>query len=147
MSFSVSQVPGLTSDPFHDASTINSNVLSANKSNPATVNYNIQRSEIQRRRAARNSMLNRPMGNSYIGSFPFFGGSNANNQSLINKKDSVVTDLSHLPLSTSSPIDLAQQCVKAQIEKDNSTPTLYEVFSAYVVDNYNFNPNQTKKSV
>lgn len=144
MSFSVSQVPGLTSDPFHDASTINSNVLSANKSNPATVNYNIQRSEIQRRRAARNSMLNRPMGNSYIGSFPFFGGSNANNQSLINKKDSVVTDLSHLPLSTSSPIDLAQQCVNAQIEKDNSTPTLYEVFSAYVVDNYNFNPNQTK---
>lgn len=115
-----------------------------NTLNPSNIDMKIERSELQQKRALKKNSFNRQLGSNYISSFPIFGNTTqSNNQSSTNgQKEAEVTDLNHLPLSTSSPINLARQCVNAQIEKDNSIPTLYEILSVYVVDNYNFNPKK-----
>ncbi|TID28184.1 hypothetical protein CANINC_002617 [Pichia inconspicua] len=106
-----------------------------------TQNIKIERSELQKKRAQHKNSFTHHLGSRYINTLPFFGGRQTT-QTDSNKKEAVVTDLVHLPLSTTSPINLARQCIDAQIEKDNSVPTLYEILSMYIVDNYNFNPNQ-----
>lgn len=116
------------------------------KQDVSTKNYNdnikIDKSELQNKRASKKNVFTRHFTSNYIG-FPFFNSVHSNSQTNTqNKKDAELTDLNHLPLSTSSPIDLASKCVNAQIEKDNSTPTLYEILTMYIVDNYNFDPNQ-----
>ena len=106
----------------------------------------IERSELQVKRASKKNVFNRQMSSNYIGTFPFFNSVQSSSHVGPNKKDTELTDLNHLPLSTSSPIDLAYKCINAQIEKDNSVPTLYEILSMYMIDNYNFNPSQNKSS-
>ena len=106
----------------------------------------IERSELQVKRASKKNAFNRQMSSNYIGTFPFFNSVQSSSHVGPNKKDTELTDLNHLPLSTSSPIDLAYKCINAQIEKDNSVPTLYEILSMYMIDNYNFNPSQNKSS-
>lgn len=117
------------------------NLITTNGSN-IPIDVNIVRSELQNKRAAKKTSFNSHIGNKYMGSFSFFGGLQTNPQTNPSKGEAEVTDLNHLPLSTTSPINLARQCVNAQIEKDNSIPTLYEILSVYMIDNYNFNPNK-----
>ncbi|KAG0682507.1 hypothetical protein C6P42_002927 [Pichia californica] len=100
----------------------------------------ISKSELQNKRASKTHSFTYQFNSNYISSFPFFNSIQSNTTP--KKIDQDLTDLNHLPLSTSSPIDLASKCINAQIERDNSTPTLYEILSIYMIDNYNFNPKQ-----
>lgn len=156
MSLRFSKVLDSSGDPFLE--TRSNNITSTNnsilkekdmniadgKDSAKSGELKIEKSELQIKRASKKNAFNRQISSNYIGSFPFFSSVHSSAHSAANKKDSELTDLTHLPLSTSSPIDLAYKCINAQIEKDNSVPTLYEILSMYMIDNYNFNPNQGK---
>lgn len=156
MSLRFSKVLDSSGDPFLE--TRSNNITSTNnsilkekdmniadrKDSAKSSELKIEKSELQIKRASKKNAFNRQISSNYIGSFPFFSSVHSSAHSAANKKDSELTDLTHLPLSTSFPIDLAYKCINAQIEKDNSVPTLYEILSMYMIDNYNFNPNQGK---
>lgn len=143
MSLGFSQVLGHSSDhnDFVDATSNPSDMINNNNNNHSNNNngqsntdLKIPRTDLQIKRASRKSNIQR----NYVGSFPFFNSM----QSTLPRKGDEVIDLLHLPLSTSSPINLAHDCIKAQIDKDNSVPTLYEILTKYMIDNYNFKPKQ-----
>lgn len=130
-----------SSSILRDESSYNSTGNNSQANTNVTQDIKIERSELQKKRAQQKNSFTHHLGSAYINTLPFFGG-RQNAQTDPSKKEVSVTDLTHLPLSTTSPINLARQCINAQIEKDNSVPTLYEILSMYIVDNYNFNPNQ-----
>lgn len=94
---------------------------------------NIKQTPLQKKRAASRSKT--PV---YTSSY--FNMLYTNSQT---PAQSQTVDLAHLPLSTTAPIPLASQCITAQIDKDNDTPTLYEILSKYAIDNYNFNSKES----
>ncbi|GME98220.1 unnamed protein product [Ambrosiozyma monospora] len=47
------------------------------------------------------------------------------------------------PLSSTSPLALASQCVQSSIDKDNNVPPLNEVQSKLPIDSYNYKADQS----
>lgn len=104
----------------------------------------IESTDLQRRRAAkRTRKVARP---TFISSFL---SSNAGKQSLASNTDLLKSQqhssnrdgrISCPSLLSSSPLLFASGCISNAIDKDSSTPPLYEVLSKYAVDNYNYNP-------
>lgn len=101
----------------------------------------ITRTPLQQKRAQERSKTKTPVVvNSF---FNMVYGGNSSTNGLSQQGQNNTFSLQSLPLSTSTPTDLASQCITAQIEKDNSLDTLFETFSKYVIDNYNFNPKES----
>ena len=143
MSLRFSKVLGLMDDPNMDSfSTLkHKNDLNSNNNNnnDQTNNIKIEHSELQSRRArkiAKNTGVRFP---NFITSFSMFNNNHSSQMNSLNKDQNDSTDLSHLPLSTSSPISLASHCINTQINKDDSVPSLYETLSMFLIDNYNLN--------
>lgn len=107
----------------------------------------IEKSELQRRRAEK--ILKSTNKLSFAGSFftGRTGNSLASSSSQFMKTNrqgaSSNGRLVHPPLNSSSPLLFASGCVTNMIEKDNSTPPIYDILSKYAVDNYNYKPNIT----
>jgi nuclear pore complex protein Nup155 len=144
MLLNLSQVLGWT-DPAETAThTQNVNSNSSNAANAKRVDQKLTRSRLQDRRAAELSAKNNVASSSYISSFNFFNL--VPNSTAVDpaKKHNDIINLNHLPLSTSSPINLASQCISAQVDKDETFPSLHEKATSSFIDNYNLNYGEKK---
>lgn len=100
---------------------------------PTAQQLRIERTPLQQKRAQKHTKTKQVPVNTFFSMM--YGGNSAAAQATATPNS---FSLQSLPLSTATPTDLASQCISAQIEKDDSIGTLYETFSKYIIDNYNF---------
>lgn len=101
----------------------------------------VTRTPLQQKRAQERAKTKTPLAvNSF---FNMLYGGNTTNGPMAQQSETAAFSLHALPLSTSSPTQLASQCISAQIDTDDAVDTLFETLSKYVIDNYNFTPSKS----